>query len=115
MYVEYCSNNSGGGWWLTDEDWLALEQAGGEVSWVNDDPDRRADANGRWLGALATRAVRRGLSLRDAADEWEQITHQTATDPGCSCCGQPHEFTEYTDDDKFVRSGPDLYTVGRWD
>ena len=24
MRVEYSSNNSGGEWWLADEDWLAL-------------------------------------------------------------------------------------------
>ena len=33
MRVEYSSNNSGGGWWLRDEDWKALEDAGWEVEW----------------------------------------------------------------------------------
>lgn len=32
-YVEYDSNNSGGRWWLTDEDWRALERAGWIVRW----------------------------------------------------------------------------------
>lgn len=25
MYVEYISNNSGGSWWLSDDNWEALE------------------------------------------------------------------------------------------
>lgn len=33
MNVRYSSNNSGGDWWLTDEDWLALERAGWSVEW----------------------------------------------------------------------------------
>lgn len=33
LKVDYTSNNSGGGWWLNDEDWLALEKAGWDVSW----------------------------------------------------------------------------------
>lgn len=31
--VEYDSNNSGGSWWLSDEDWKALEDAGWTVMW----------------------------------------------------------------------------------
>jgi hypothetical protein len=31
--VEYSSNNSGGGWWLKDQDWRALEAAGWHVEW----------------------------------------------------------------------------------
>ena len=33
MRVEYSSNNSGGGWWLKDEDWKKLEKAGWVVEW----------------------------------------------------------------------------------
>jgi len=33
MKVEYSSNNSGGAWWLKDEDWKALEAAGWKVVW----------------------------------------------------------------------------------
>jgi hypothetical protein len=32
-YVEYYSNNSGGRWWLTDDDYRALEKAGWYVLW----------------------------------------------------------------------------------
>jgi len=35
MLVEYKSNNSGGSWWLKDEDWLNLDKAGWEVKWVS--------------------------------------------------------------------------------
>lgn len=34
-YVEYDSNNSGGRWWLTDDDWRALEAAGWRVHWTS--------------------------------------------------------------------------------
>lgn len=33
MRVTYESNNSGGGWWLKDKDWIALEAAGWFVEW----------------------------------------------------------------------------------
>ena len=33
MYVEYITNNSGGSWWLSDDDWKALEAAGWKVEW----------------------------------------------------------------------------------
>ena len=32
--VEYESNNSGGDWWLSDNDWLTLARAGWMVEWV---------------------------------------------------------------------------------
>lgn len=33
MKITYSSNNSGGGWWLKDEDWKALEKAGWFCVW----------------------------------------------------------------------------------
>lgn len=33
--VRYHSNNSGGSWWLTDENWRQLEEAGWAVEWGN--------------------------------------------------------------------------------
>lgn len=106
-YVKYVSNNSGGGWWLSDDDWRKLEEKGWEVDWIvneNKFTFSRADANGRWLGALATEATRRGLALEAAVREWESITGQNAADEGCNCCGQPHNFTEFSDDGQFLRS-----------
>lgn len=104
MHVEYDSNNSGGNWWLTDGDWKALEAAGWEVKWEKEP----------WLGALATSAVRRGLSLADAVGEWERATGACSTDAGCPCCGPPHSFTEYDDDGKYVRSGPETSYTASW-
>lgn len=114
MRVEYSSNNSGGGWWLKDEDWLALEKAGRIVQWCKDDKDHicvRPD--GRFLGALATEATKPNCSsLREAVEEWEKITGACATDAGCPCCGQPHRFGLYDDTGKCVESGPETeYTA----
>jgi hypothetical protein len=136
MYIEYESNNSGGSWWLSDDDWKALEKAGWKVKWssleqlFNDEGYYVRDADGtptlvpigegtsefgssatpddngeyRWLGALATKAWRCGLSLKDAVAEWEKVTGQSSEAAGCPCCGQPHTFTEYDDDNKYVTS-----------
>lgn len=95
MKVEYSSNNSGGDWWLDDEDWFALERAGWEVDWVKNGDRLFVEPGGdRFLGALAMNATREGLSLDEAIAEWEQITGQYAYAQGCDCCGRPHEFWE---------------------
>jgi len=80
--VIYDSNNSGGDWWLTDQNWKDLQTAGWFVNWEKE----------RWLGALAISAKRYGLSEEEAISEFETITGESAEDPGCPCCGQPHEF-----------------------
>lgn len=78
--ITYESNNSGGSWWLTDQDWKKLEEAGWEVEWKD------------WLGAKATRATREGLSMEEAISEFERITGEDANAKGCDCCGRPHQF-----------------------
>lgn len=105
MYVKYTSNNSGGSWWLTDQNWKDLESAGWEVDWIKHG-DGWADASGRWLGALARSATRRDLSLEDAIEEFERVTGESANAAGCSCCGQPHIFYSYTDNGSMIDSGP---------
>jgi hypothetical protein len=143
-YVEYDSNNSGGRWWLKDEDWHALERAGWKVAWYTLEPLYNTDGNavreddstprlvplgeggtkraafrsfqkdGRWLGALASKAYRPGAkSIREAAEEWETITGQCATDAGCPCCGNPHSFTLYQDG-SYVESGPTVQYAASW-
>lgn len=96
MVVWYSTNNSGGEWWLSDEDWKALEAAGWEVDWVtNWEPQMHLippSKDGRWLGTLARDAFRHGLSLEEAIAEWERITGQLSTEEGCPCCGPPHNF-----------------------
>lgn len=90
MTVEYSSNNSGGKWWLTPQDWKNLEAAGWEVEWRE------------WLGSPATEAVRHGLDLHSAVDEWERITGQSADEDGCQCCGVPHSFVEHDEHGRTV-------------
>lgn len=117
MKVEYSSNNSGGSWWLKDEHWHALEKAGWKVEWFKDQPNRifKPNAEGRWLGALASNATLEGCSsLREAADKWEAITGQIATDAGCPCCGKPHNFTLYGDDGEYIESGPHTSYGASW-
>lgn len=105
--VEYSSNNSGGSWWLKDEDWHALEGAGWDVEWIatrtSDDPmlermyARDRGEGARWLGALAKEASKEFDNPRAAIEEFESITGQDASAEGCNCCGPPHSFS-YTDD-----------------
>ena len=121
--IEYHSNNSGGTWWLTDKDWLALEKAGWQVEWGNayfchsrygnhygdaNKPDVLCadshecqghyapafDTEQRFLKAAARSAVRYGLSLAEAKAEFAKLTKQDPEAEGCNCCGQPHEFYE---------------------
>lgn len=98
-YIEYSSNNSGGSWWLTDQDWKNLEAAGWDVQWVKDDPYFKdtVKEDGRWLRALATTALRYDTPLNVAIAEFEYITGQSAAYEGCSCCGRPHSFNQYVD------------------
>ena len=83
MIVEYTSTNSGGQWWLTDDDWKNLEKAGWKVEWEKE----------RFLGALARSAKKEFDSIKEAVEEWEKITREDSRAEGCSCCGQPHNFT----------------------
>lgn len=137
-YVEYNSNNSGGDWCLSDEDWKALEKDGWVVVWAaleheyTEDGDQVREENGvpklrdatnskrpfaakqdedgnyRWLGALAREAYLPGCTdVRAAADRWQKVTGKSALDAGCPCCGNPHNFTAYSSDGKWLDSGPD--------
>ena len=94
--VEYDSNNSGGHWWLKDENWEQLRKAGWE-------PEGRElvfgnSPDGRWLGALyhsATITITARTpkqALRAAIQSWEAATSMDASDEGCNCCGPPHTF-----------------------
>lgn len=82
MKVTYSSNNSGGRWWLSDQDWKNLEAGGWSVEW----------SNYRFLGELATTASKEFSSIKEAIKDWESITNKRATALGCSCCGTPHSF-----------------------
>lgn len=98
--VNYDSNNSGGRWWLKDEDWFNLEKAGWVIAWIRLDPspDIKVDEDGRWLRTLARKAfliveassqiVAEGIGI----ESFEQITGQDVNSEGCSTCGSPHYF-----------------------
>jgi hypothetical protein len=93
--VEYSSNNSGGSWWLKDDDWKNLEAAGWKVDWYEGKDDGWGSyKGGRFLGALASSATREGLTMGQAIREWESITGQSSNALGCGCCGAPHSFSD---------------------
>lgn len=108
MRVEYSSNNSGGRWWLTDQNWRDLEAAGWNVKWAANEKGGflKADKEGRWLGALAMEASRDGVSLGTAIREWERVTRLNANALGCSCCGTPHNFELYGDNGEYSPDYP---------
>jgi hypothetical protein len=105
MIIKYSSNNSGGGWWLHDEDWKKLEDAGWNVDWVNKDSFLSQKVKGkdeyRWLGALAKEAEKEFDSVKDAILEFETITGKSTMEEGCNCCGPPHTFTWEDKDGNF--------------
>jgi len=82
--IRYSSNNSGGDWWLSDEDWRNLEKEGWKVEWRPE----------RYMGALATAATKENTTEEDAIADWESITGKDSSDQGFPCCGQPHNFYE---------------------
>ena len=74
MRVRYESNNSGGYWWLTREDWTNLKK----FEWAVDISNHSAEKEFQ--------------SIKDAIIDFEHITGQNADDEGCVCCGPPHYF-----------------------
>ena len=114
--LSYSSNNSGGSWWLSDSDWKAMEEAGWNVEWHKDE-DRaffRPDKNGRWLGALASRASIETDNPEATVSEWESLVGEDASAEGCNCCGNPHNFS-YEDDNGKTRYFEIVTTsYGQW-
>ena len=109
LTLEYSSNNSGGSWWLCDDDWKAMESAGWIVEWK--------PGGGRWLGALATTASIPAADMDDAkriVREWEALTNQSAADEGCNCCGKPHYFTLVDEDGRHVGDPVDVWSERGW-
>jgi hypothetical protein len=103
--LEYDSNNSGGDWWLKDQDWYNLENAGWTVHWHLRDKEyddrepleRRTNNGHLWLGGLASEAAKKFDSREQGIEEWERITEQYHAAEGCNCCGNPHNF-DWTDE-----------------
>jgi hypothetical protein len=111
--LKYSSNNSGGSWWLKDEDWKNLESAGWEVDWYANQEDRIFSPykDGRWLGALASVASKDFTTPDEGVAEWERITGQSADDEGCNCCGRPHSFSyeDQSGERRYLDSAPVAY------
>jgi hypothetical protein len=112
VVVKYDSNNSGGSFWLSTEDWEALAAAGWNVHW--NDPKTRFGGrpsssyeeplkpcpkieDAEYLGTVATSAAKEFDDPSVAIPEFERVTGQNASDVGCNCCGPPHSF-EYKDE-----------------
>lgn len=112
--VEYSSNNSGGSFWLSDDDWLALHNAGWELRDNRDyswglDPHTLKDED-RYFGSEITTGARKSFeTFREAVDEWESLTGENAGAQGCNCCGPPHNFSGEDEDGNYV-SGPSIRT-----
>lgn len=91
--IEYVANNSGGGWWHTEEMLDNLEAAGwslfrfgGFKSGVV--PRDKA----LYMGTTATYARKHFNSVEEAKAEFEDITGMNTDAKGCECCGPPHYF-----------------------
>lgn len=113
VVVKYDSNNSGGSFWLSLENWEALEKAGWTVHWI--DPNKRLGGRpdssydeplkpcpkvdgAEYLGTVACSAAKEFDNASEAIPEFERVAGQDASDIGCNCCGPPHSF-EYEDED----------------
>jgi hypothetical protein len=86
--IRYYSRYSAG-YYMEDDDWFNLEIAGWKVDWITKPGE-----------PLAEFAWREGLSLEEAILEWKTITGGDPNEPGCSCCGSPHEFDEVPQEQK---------------
>lgn len=96
--LSYAANNSGGDWWLTDQNWRDLEAAGWRVEWIKDSNNPIFGRSERWLGALAKYASKDFETPDAGIKEWTRITGQDPWEEGCNCCGEPHRFS-YEDKD----------------
>lgn len=87
VWVQYSTNNSGGYYWLSKKDWLALESAG----WI-------VDKNDIFMGVYH-KAYRQARSIHHAVTEFANVTGQDPHAEGCNCCGQPHYFNVVSEKD----------------
>jgi hypothetical protein len=100
--VKYSANNSGGYWWLEDDDWKNLEAAGWNVEWEKE----------RWLGALAKGASKEFPDAETGIREWEEITGGNSAAEGCNCCGPPHSFSYEDENGEYHYSSVRVLNTG---
>lgn len=79
MYLEYSPNNSGGSFWHTDKQWQELLDLG----WVE----------------LGWRIIKKFPSFEDGMNEWQSVMQMDPEAEGYECCGPPHWFDVYTDEE----------------
>lgn len=108
MIVEYSSNNSGGRWWLSDDDWKSLESAGWDVKWVKDSEFLKeyGHTGERFMRALAMEATLECETPQEAVLSFIKATGKDVLEEGCNCCGPPHSFRDM--DNRFFASGQEL-------
>lgn len=73
MKVMYDSNNSGGSFWIGEDDIQKMEAAG----WVH---------SGYMTWSLEADSV------QSAKDQWAALLGKDPDEIGCECCGPPHNF-----------------------
>lgn len=139
--LRYSANNSGGSFWLTTENWQALEKAGWVVHWIHniDDGDHTHQeehskswgfhdhsyldslvpavwSGEDWLGTPAKSAIKVTDNPDSDITEFESLTGMNADSIGCTCCGPPHSFS-FEDDNgsvQYLDSQPVDYERNWW-
>ncbi len=99
---EYSANNSGGGDWLTADNWSALEKAGWKLfgfgDFVYDNGCYVYEIDGLPKRLQKSDRIQYAFkffdTIEDAIEEFERVAEQNYEDEGCECCGSPHSISE---------------------
>ena len=97
--LEYSSNNSGGSFWLSIDDWKVLEDNGWDID------------ESKMFGEDFYMASKEFDTPKEGIEEFERLTLQDAGATGCTCCGPPHEFSWEDEDGNQSVSGSAVYEV----
>ncbi len=88
--TEFSENNSGGEWWLSGENYIALKEAGWD--WAG---SHKAEYTTE-VHALSMKEARTVGTMR-AIESWETATRKDSDAQGCPCCGPPFRFMDWLD------------------
>lgn len=109
ILIEYSTNNSGGNWWLTKQNWKDLEKEGwklfncdefiyknGDHAFGRDGLPKRVSprVKDETFEQYAHYGFKYFDSIEEAVREFEEITGQDVEEEGCECCGQPHSISK---------------------